>query len=226
MRNRQSVYTGDSRTTAWRKNTAQKKAAEGCKTLDAFISRKVCPSDSQLSANLNTYYYYDQKQQWSPSPIEEGEITVIFPTGAIARPSADLSTGAITQPSADLQAGATVRPSADLNADALVRSAVDRAVLNPGKGCEGSIQSVDLSAEDLASWAEEVVEQSARSAANITVLHPAPPSNPSVDDAIDQLTDELVAFCIGQLKKNVMSKDVDLNMNEAFEDELQVQASQ
>ena len=60
MRNRQSVYTGDSRTTAWRKNTAQKKAAEGYRTLDAFISRKVCPSDYQLSANLNTYYYYDQ----------------------------------------------------------------------------------------------------------------------------------------------------------------------
>ena len=130
------------------------------------------------------------------------------------------------QPSADLQAGATARPSADLNADALVRSAVDRAVLNLGEGREGSIQLVDLSAEDLASRAEEVVERSARSAADVTVLHPAPPSNPSVDDAINQLTDELAAFCIDQLEKDVMSKDVDLNMNEAFEDELRVRALQ
>lgn len=35
------VYTKDSRTTAWRRRKAQKKAAEGCRTLDAFIQRKV-----------------------------------------------------------------------------------------------------------------------------------------------------------------------------------------
>ena len=58
------------------------------------------------------------------------------------------------------------------------------------------------------------------------MLHLAPPSSPSVDDAIDQLTDELAAFCIDQLEKDVMSKDVDLNMNEAFEDELRVRALQ
>jgi hypothetical protein len=42
--NRRLVYTGDSRTTAWRKDTAQKKAAKGCATLDAFIMRRVSPS--------------------------------------------------------------------------------------------------------------------------------------------------------------------------------------
>jgi hypothetical protein len=35
------VYTRNSRTTAWRRRTAQEKAAEGCRTLDAFIQRKV-----------------------------------------------------------------------------------------------------------------------------------------------------------------------------------------
>lgn len=39
--NRRSVYTRDSRTTAWQKNAAQKKAAQGCATLDAFIMRRV-----------------------------------------------------------------------------------------------------------------------------------------------------------------------------------------
>jgi hypothetical protein len=41
-RRRQAVYTRDSSTTAWRRKKAQKKAAEGCGTLDAFIQRKVC----------------------------------------------------------------------------------------------------------------------------------------------------------------------------------------
>jgi hypothetical protein len=41
--NRPPVYTKDLRTTAWRKNSAQRKAAKGCTTLDAFITKTVCP---------------------------------------------------------------------------------------------------------------------------------------------------------------------------------------
>ena len=40
MQNRPPVYTGESRTTAWRKNTTRRKAAQGCTTLDAFM--RVC----------------------------------------------------------------------------------------------------------------------------------------------------------------------------------------
>jgi hypothetical protein len=40
--NRPAVYTGNSRSTAWRKATEQKKAAEGCAMLNTFIFRKVC----------------------------------------------------------------------------------------------------------------------------------------------------------------------------------------
>jgi hypothetical protein len=40
--NRLPVYTGNSRTTLWRKNATCKDAAKGCTTLDAFIMRKVC----------------------------------------------------------------------------------------------------------------------------------------------------------------------------------------
>lgn len=42
---RKSVYTGDSRTTRWRKSSALKRAAEGCMTLDVFVVRggkRVC----------------------------------------------------------------------------------------------------------------------------------------------------------------------------------------
>lgn len=53
---RSAVYTKDSRTTAWRRNVAGRKAAEGCTTLDAFIQRKVrCrsnPIQSILSLSL------------------------------------------------------------------------------------------------------------------------------------------------------------------------------
>ena len=42
IKNRPLVYTRDSRTTAWRRDVAQKKAAQGCTTLDGFIQRKVC----------------------------------------------------------------------------------------------------------------------------------------------------------------------------------------
>jgi hypothetical protein len=38
---RLAVYTRDSQTTAWQKNIAQRKVAEGCATLDAFVQRKV-----------------------------------------------------------------------------------------------------------------------------------------------------------------------------------------
>lgn len=44
MDNRKAVYTGDSRTTVWRKNAALKRAADGCMTLDAFLVRTVCHS--------------------------------------------------------------------------------------------------------------------------------------------------------------------------------------
>jgi len=39
--NRKLVYSGFSRTTMWRKETALRHAADGCKTLDAFVVRKV-----------------------------------------------------------------------------------------------------------------------------------------------------------------------------------------
>jgi len=41
IKNRPPVYTRDSRTTGWRRSAAQKKAAQGCGTLDGFIQRKV-----------------------------------------------------------------------------------------------------------------------------------------------------------------------------------------
>jgi hypothetical protein len=40
--NRLAVYTRNSQTTTWQKDTVQRKAAEGCATLDTFIIRKVC----------------------------------------------------------------------------------------------------------------------------------------------------------------------------------------
>ncbi len=40
--NTKPVYTGDSRTTRWRKKAALSLAAEECMTLDRFIVRKVC----------------------------------------------------------------------------------------------------------------------------------------------------------------------------------------
>ena len=40
--NRPPVYTKDSCTTAWQKNSAQRKAAEGCTSFDAFITKTVC----------------------------------------------------------------------------------------------------------------------------------------------------------------------------------------
>jgi hypothetical protein len=42
MGNRKAVYSGDSRTTIWQRESALKNAANGCMTLDAFIVRKVC----------------------------------------------------------------------------------------------------------------------------------------------------------------------------------------
>jgi hypothetical protein len=41
-KNRKAVYTRESRTTVWQWKTVQKRAAEGCTTLDTFVKRKVC----------------------------------------------------------------------------------------------------------------------------------------------------------------------------------------
>jgi len=39
--NRKAVYSGDSRTSIWRRESELKRAAEGCQTLDAFVVKKV-----------------------------------------------------------------------------------------------------------------------------------------------------------------------------------------
>jgi hypothetical protein len=50
-KNRLPVYTKESRTMAWRRDVAQKKAAQGCATLDGFIERKVHnPEDPRSEA--------------------------------------------------------------------------------------------------------------------------------------------------------------------------------
>jgi hypothetical protein len=41
LTSRPPVYTGGSRTTAWRRNVAQMNAAKGCASLDGFVVRKV-----------------------------------------------------------------------------------------------------------------------------------------------------------------------------------------
>jgi hypothetical protein len=54
MKNRQLVYTKDSRTTAWRRDLARKKAAQGCATLDGFVQRKVCCSERSLEQSISS----------------------------------------------------------------------------------------------------------------------------------------------------------------------------
>jgi hypothetical protein len=53
--NRPAVYTRNSQTTAWRKDMAQRKAAEGCAMLDTFITRKVCSSQAFESHNVHSF---------------------------------------------------------------------------------------------------------------------------------------------------------------------------
>src|SRR5713101_7336167 len=50
---RSAVYTGGSRTTAWQRNVAQRKAAEGSRTLDSFVQRKASPTSSPKQCNLS-----------------------------------------------------------------------------------------------------------------------------------------------------------------------------
>ncbi len=69
-KDRRAVYTRDSRMTLWRRGVAQKKAAQGCATLDGFIQRKVCkPRDPRSDAS-----HRQLKRQRSPSPLEEDPV--------------------------------------------------------------------------------------------------------------------------------------------------------
>jgi hypothetical protein len=51
IKNRPLIYTGDSWTTKWRKDVMQRKAAQGCGTLDGFIKREVSVSDQKSEAS-------------------------------------------------------------------------------------------------------------------------------------------------------------------------------
>jgi hypothetical protein len=51
IKNRPPIYTGDSQTTKWRKDVTQRKAAQGCGTLDRFIKRKVSVLDQKSEAS-------------------------------------------------------------------------------------------------------------------------------------------------------------------------------
>jgi hypothetical protein len=51
IKNRPPIYTGDSWTTKWRKDIAQRKAVQGCRTLDRFIKREVSVSDQKSKAS-------------------------------------------------------------------------------------------------------------------------------------------------------------------------------
>lgn len=125
--------------------------------------------------------------------------------------SADPQSGVIARSSADLRGGATRRSSANLSAEALVPSTVDRISLHPK---EASVRS----AEDLRP--EDLLERSVADVATVS----------AIDNEIDKLTEELAAFCLDQLEKNIVSSydDVvtwDLNMTAAedtFEDESRV----
>jgi hypothetical protein len=55
IQNRPAVYTRDSRTTGWRRDTAQRQAAEGCAKLDTFITRKVYSSRVFESHNVHSF---------------------------------------------------------------------------------------------------------------------------------------------------------------------------
>ena len=56
-KNRKPMYSGDSRTTIWRKGTSLKRAAEGCMMLDAFVVKRVCPlSVKQLRSKPGTHF--------------------------------------------------------------------------------------------------------------------------------------------------------------------------
>jgi len=72
IKNRPAVYAGGSRTTAWRRNVAQKKAAQGCGTLDGFIQRKV----GNRNDPENKAPHCPQKRQRNSSPLEEDPVEV------------------------------------------------------------------------------------------------------------------------------------------------------
>ena len=57
---RPAVYTRDSSTTAWRRKKAQEKAAKGCRTLDAFIQRKVCSGGPNKVKYVDSHHLLEE----------------------------------------------------------------------------------------------------------------------------------------------------------------------
>lgn len=115
---RSVVYTKDSRTTAWRRNAEQRKAADGCSTLDAFVRRKV---RSRSSSKQRIFSRHHQRQR-SPSPVDSEEGSVEY-LGArdVVRSSEDqaLARSAEHIAAEDLAAArlSVAQPTADLAPD-------------------------------------------------------------------------------------------------------------
>jgi hypothetical protein len=189
---RSAMYTRDSRTTAWRRNVAQRKAAEGCATLDGFVVQRKVGSDKpdRVRSSASHHRY---KRQRSPSPLDS-EDSVVHLEDLDARDTASV------QESEDLDAETFARSAEHTAAGALLQSAPDPTASNR--------------AEDL-----PVARPVAQSAAD---LIPDPAA--SIDDAIDQITAELAAFCFEQLERSATSHDaLDLNTDASVvENELRV----
>jgi hypothetical protein len=162
---RPAVYTRDSRTTAWRRDVAQKKAAKACGTLDAFVQRKV--SSIRLRSKERTSLSY--KRQRSPSPLELEDDSV-----------EELEV---------LEVRGDVRASEAPDPEMLSQSPADLAPDQIAPDPEMLSQSpADLAPDQIA------------------------PVSESINDAIDEITAQLAAFCFEQLEKSVTSDDaLDLN---------------
>ncbi|KAH9959355.1 hypothetical protein BC827DRAFT_1156355 [Russula dissimulans] len=171
IKNRRSVYTGDSRQTNRRKNAAREHAAKGCTTLDAFVMRRKrqrspSPDEPEIEEIAPPLSHADSGQL-TPDLEEIAPPVVHFKSGR-SRMDLGLAPSAAALRSGESTKSVPVRVQ-DHTVDVQPHSIIDNAI--------------EQLAEQLAVFCFERLERSTNPIGNVDSMN--------VDTDVDELADEL-----------------------------------
>ncbi|KAI0245926.1 hypothetical protein BJV78DRAFT_1286974 [Lactifluus subvellereus] len=179
MTGRMPVYTGNSRTTAWQKDAAQKKAAEGCMKIDAFLSQKKhqhnTPSPEYISISS------DSDEIESTVPMDITNTMINSEDKAIADLIDDLAALCLNQPMASMTEGNwpnvnTEEQGFEVELDIAMTAADDAMHTQPELTRDSEVQSLPSeapvveAAQELFSPEDEWVGRDAAEPEDITAI--------------------------------------------------------
>ena len=150
LANRSAVYRGNSQTTKWRRRTEWAKAAEGCRTLDAFFMKVRFLEVKVIS--LIAHSNQKRKRSLSIEDLDEPASQAACPEVRGSAAPSDLESETAGQSTVYPQASSQPR---DRSGEALVQSMEDLAMYHPDSAID---DAVDNLASELAAFCLKSLE--------------------------------------------------------------------